>query len=54
METVTLKKEKVSAKFGVLFPKDVPMNYSESLGCVEHPTKKNIWIKVSKKEFEKS
>lgn len=53
MATVKLKKEKVSAKFGVVFPKNVDLNYSKDLGCVEHPTTKNVWIKVSEKDLKK-
>jgi hypothetical protein len=54
MTTVKLKKEKVSAKFGVVFPKDTDLNYSKELECVEHPKMKNIWIKVSEKDLKKS
>lgn len=53
MEQVKLKKTKVSSKFGIVFPKDVPLNYSKNLGSVEHPKQKNIWIKVSEKEIVK-
>lgn len=48
---VKLKRGKISNKFGVLFPKDVPMKYSKDLECVEHPKHKNIWIRVKSSEF---
>ncbi|MES2515936.1 MAG: hypothetical protein V4580_17415 [Bacteroidota bacterium] len=49
---VILKKTKTSAKFNVVFPKGVPLNYSKSLGCIEHPTTPNVWITVEEKEFD--
>lgn len=52
MATVILKTEKRSKKFNVTFPKNVELNYSESLKCVEHPKIKNVWISVSSKDFK--
>ena len=49
---VILKKDKKSAKFNLTFKKGVALNYSPELGCVEHPTTPNIWIKVTEKEIE--
>ena len=49
---VILRKEMLSAKFGVMFPKDKPLRYSEILQSVEHPTKPHVWIGVQPKEFK--
>lgn len=50
---VTLKKNLRSAKFNVTFKKGVKLNYSEELKAVEHPTIKNLWLKVTPKQFTK-
>jgi hypothetical protein len=49
---VILKKDLKSAKFNVLFKKGIPLNYSEGLKSVEHPTEPNIWLRVEPKQFE--
>lgn len=46
-----LKRTMKSAKFNVVFPKGKPLNYSEDLKAVEHPTTKNVWIVVREKDF---
>ena len=46
MKKVYLKKEKRSSKFNVVFPANVPLEYSVDLGSVKHPEHENIWLKV--------
>lgn len=48
---VLLKKDLKSKKFNVIFKKGVPLNYDENLKSVEHPTNKNIWLRVEPKQF---
>ena len=50
---VTLKRNLKSAKFNVTFKKGIKLNYSEGLQAVEHPTIKNLWLKVTPKQFIK-
>ena len=49
---VILKKRKVSAKFGIVFPKGETYTYSEGMQSIEHNKTKNIWIRVEPNEFE--
>lgn len=48
---VILKKQKVSKKFGVVFPAGKPLNYDDNLAMIEHPFKKGVWIKAKASEF---
>jgi len=48
---VILKKQKVSKKFGVVFPQGLPLEFSDTLMSVKHP-RKDIWIKVKNTEFD--
>jgi hypothetical protein len=50
---VILKRNLKSAKFNVIFKKGVKLNYSEELQAVEHHTIKNLWLKVTPKQFTK-
>lgn len=50
MKQVYLKKAKRSAKFNYVFPADVPLNYNEELGSIQHPTKEVVWLKVDAKD----
>ena len=51
--TITLKKSMTSTKFGVVFPAGLELNcFVDGGGRIfaEHPTKKNLYMKLSKKE----
>ena len=51
--TITLKKSMTSTKFGVVFPAELELNcFVDGGGRIfaEHPSKKNVYMKVSEKE----
>ena len=52
MEQVRLKRDIITSKFGIVFPKDTPLNYDKNLLSVKHPTK-SVWLRVNDKDFFK-
>ena len=50
---VTLKKDHVSSKFGITFPKRVELNHFVYSGKhhVEHPTRKGVLLQVKSTDF---
>jgi len=52
MYKATLKNDKISEIFSLVFPAECPMNYSEERKSVEHPSNKGVWIKVDSNEIE--
>jgi len=50
---VVLDEEKVSSKFGLVFPKNTKLLYNIALKSVNHPKNHSIWLRVESHEFER-
>jgi hypothetical protein len=53
MSTIKLKRTVKSKKFGITFPSNTPLSFfkSEDKFFAEHPTYKNVYIRVSHKNI---